>query len=151
MRKSIIAVVFALGLVFAATAFAKTYFYDGEGADDKAVKISFDLRGKAGKNFIRRARVEDFTISGATQKATCQGLPVDLPVGHHFEEPIEIDKDRDFRFKDQVEGNDQVAIVKGSFSNLGFVQGRFRLKGDVGGCSVETAIILWDAFLRAPP
>lgn len=151
IRKSGFAVVFVIGLVFAGTAFAKTYFYEGEGADDKKVQVSFDVIGpKGGKNFLKNARVEDFTIEGATQVATCGGQTVNLPVGYHFNRPINIDKNEDFAIKEHVKGNDQIASLKGSFRHFAFAQGRFRLSGDVGGCSVKTAVVLWDAATRHP-
>jgi hypothetical protein len=155
-RVSIFAMAGALLLAFAATALARTYFFDGEGSDDKQVKVTFSAHGKPDSSrhppfLLKDARLEDFAVTGATQTITCQGVPQRLPVGYEFSHPIAVSKDGDWAAKEKVaEAPTQTAQVKGQFVDAAFFTARFRLSGKAGGCSIDTGPILLEGAVRHP-
>jgi hypothetical protein len=150
MGKFVFALTVALVLGFAGTALAKTVFFHGKGTDDPKVKIDFDVHGpkdkRSGGIRLEDALVQDFSITGATQTITCEGVPTDLGVSYFFEDEIQVSEDGDFSHSEKVKGaGTQTAKVKGQVDNGSFVDGWFRLNGTAGGCKVDTGRINWKA------
>jgi hypothetical protein len=139
-------------LLGAASAEAKTYFFEGNGLrGNESVTVSFEAhgtpRGHRGAAFaLKNAHLEEFDVSGATQTITCgPGDPTPQPVGYHFDDPINVQNDGDFKAKKKLNGaGDQSVRVSGQFNSGFFFVGTFRLGGTIGGCTVDTGLIRFD-------